>query len=89
VCATTQYYLFVQPQYVFIHDALLEAIECGDTEVVARDLKAQYRYTIIQSLYSFSHTYCIINRKLSSASEGNPTKRLIEDEFKVWQIISV
>ena len=35
---------------MFIHDALLEAIECGETEVVACDLKAQYRYVIIYSV---------------------------------------
>ena len=28
---------------MFIHDALLEALECGVTEVAARDLKEQYR----------------------------------------------
>ena len=33
----------VQPQCVFIHDALLEAIECGVTEVLARELQEQYR----------------------------------------------
>ena len=32
-----------EAQYIFIHDALLEAIECGDTEVPARDLTRQYK----------------------------------------------
>lgn len=33
----------IQPQYIFIHDALLESIECGVTDVPARDLRDQYR----------------------------------------------
>ena len=33
----------IQAQYVFLHDALLEVIECGVTEVVARDLQQQYQ----------------------------------------------
>ena len=32
---------------MFIHDALLESVESGDTEVAARDLKAQYRYSTV------------------------------------------
>lgn len=35
--------LCLQPQYIFLHDALLEAIECGVTEVAARDLQNQYQ----------------------------------------------
>ena len=35
-------HLSPQPQYVFIHDALLEAVECGVTEVQARELQEQY-----------------------------------------------
>lgn len=35
--------IFPQPQYIFIHDSLLEVIECGETEVSAREVKEQYR----------------------------------------------
>ena len=35
--------LLTQPQYIFIHDAILEALECGVTEVAARDLRDQYK----------------------------------------------
>jgi len=32
-----------QPQYIFIHDAILEAIQCGVTDVQARDLRDRFR----------------------------------------------
>ena len=35
-----------QDQYVFIHDALLEAIECGVTEVAARDISMRFKMLI-------------------------------------------
>ena len=31
---------FVQAQYVFIHDALCEVIQCGDTEILASRLSS-------------------------------------------------
>ena len=30
-----------QPQYVFLHDALLEAIMCGDTSIPAPELRTK------------------------------------------------
>lgn len=38
---------FTQAQYIFIHDAILEVIECGETEVSARELKDKYRYVLV------------------------------------------
>ena len=32
-----------EAQYIFTHDALLEVLECGTTEVAARDLPNQYK----------------------------------------------
>ena len=33
-----------EAQYIFIHDALLEVVECGMTEVPARELPSQFKY---------------------------------------------
>ena len=45
--ALTRLYLHtMQPQYIFLHDALLEAIECGVTEVAARDLQNQFQILV-------------------------------------------
>ena len=47
VTTLTRLYLHtMQPQYVFLHDALLEAIECGVTEVAARDLQNQFQMLV-------------------------------------------
>ena len=40
----------VEEQYIFIHDVLLEAIICGDTEVPARDLRIHIRQLLQQNL---------------------------------------
>ena len=31
--------MFFQDQYIFIHDAILESVTCGDTEIEAGDLR--------------------------------------------------
>ena len=31
----------IQDQYVFIHDAILEAVTCGDTQIESGDLRAK------------------------------------------------
>ena len=35
---TYRYFLFWQNQYIFIHDAVLEALMCGDTQIPITDL---------------------------------------------------
>ena len=37
------WFLFLQPQYVFIHDALLESIMCGDNSIKAPELKEKVK----------------------------------------------
>ena len=36
---TYKYFLFWQNQYIFIHDAVLEALMCGDTQIPVTDLR--------------------------------------------------
>ena len=31
--------VYIQEQYVFIHDAILEAVTCGDTQIESSDLR--------------------------------------------------
>jgi len=33
------YFCFYQEQYTFCHDAILEAIQCGNTQILAHDLR--------------------------------------------------
>ena len=36
---TLHFIFFFQDQYIFIHDAILESVTCGDTEIEAGDLR--------------------------------------------------
>ena len=38
-CVFHCFFLFFQDQYIFIHDAILESVTCGDTEIEAGDLR--------------------------------------------------
>ena len=40
---------YFQMQYVFIYDALLDAVICGNTEATAHDIAAKLRYLDQQS----------------------------------------
>ena len=54
--AQRNYMVQTEDQYIFIHDAVLEAVQCGTTEIPARNL-----YTHIQRL---------TERGLADASTG-------------------
>ena len=32
-------YIYIQEQYIFVHDAVLERVTCGDTQIMASDLR--------------------------------------------------
>ena len=36
-------FLCVQEQYIFLHDAVLESVTCGDTEISSANLRATVR----------------------------------------------
>ena len=38
MAASTLYRMSLQDQYIFIHDAVLESLSCGDTQIQAGDL---------------------------------------------------
>jgi protein tyrosine phosphatase len=40
----------VEDQYILIHDVLVEAIACGNTEIQARDLRVQIKELMNQNV---------------------------------------
>ena len=71
----TQTHIHTQPQYVFIHDALLEAIECGITEVAARDLRDQYKKLGVVDIDVGKNGLEIEFDKLSSTVHSQPANK--------------
>ena len=58
-----------EAQYIFIHDALLEVLECGMTEVAARELPSQYKY--LQTLDEVSNkTLLELELQVGRGGEG-------------------
>lgn len=66
--------LLLQSQYVFIHDALLEAIDCGVTEVSARKLREEYRKLGVVDVKRGQTGLEIEFTKLQSSIRMNPMK---------------
>ena len=54
--AQRNYMVQTEDQYIFIHDALLEAVTCGDTEIPARSLHAHLQSLMQQCIRSDSGT---------------------------------
>ena len=40
ICVHVVFDIMLQAQYVFVHDALCEVIQCGDTEILASRLSS-------------------------------------------------
>ena len=65
-----------QPQYILLHDALLEAIECGVTEVPARDLREQYkRLGVVDPDLGMTELSIEFN-KLENSIHSHPSKAI-------------
>lgn len=72
------YMVQTEDQYSFIHDALLEAVACGNTEVAARSL-----YSYIQKLAQVESGEHVTGMELEFKVErpGNRTSKSIDSRF--------
>ncbi len=68
-------FVFIQDQYVFIHDAILESVTCGDTQINAGDLRKQIqkmsRVALRKITSEFQYQFKILEQVTPNPDEVN------------------